>query len=390
MARKKSRTKQKRVKALTEEAQRILLKISKESKERPVALVAGAFGDMEGCAGIIEGDLITPPDGGTFVKFYGCSYLFKGYPLKQIVEGLGLGKSLISAIPREIISKSFLISLALVLLSLFSRKRFIHYCRVYASMLWNHTVGKAGIPHERYNKQAREIRRVTHLLVQMELLRLKKEFDNKGFPLTHYNLHMTSERELCELITCVGEFVALFIEYDNAYRFRLGDVLPLLNKQAVRDNVRKEVGRIIDILISREHPTQGIGWKWRDMKRIIMLFLFISPFLREWTKRFLLELNLDEVALDEHDKYFCLQRRGYRFGGIPLAKRLKEKKRIDKVKGHIKIDIKDVVRPDGKVDYVVSIKPTWQNVKRERRQIKDSGHIPPNITQVPTEFQNLI
>src|SRR3990167_887349 len=91
------------------QVEEILKKWGEEKK--PIQIVSGAYGDMEHCEAIIE-SVITPPEGGTFVKFLGCSYLFKGYPEKSMVEyGLGIGKAMISILPREILGKDIFLKL---------------------------------------------------------------------------------------------------------------------------------------------------------------------------------------------------------------------------------------------------------------------------------------
>ena len=99
-------------------------------KGTQIALIQGVFGDMENCHGMLE-EVVTPPEGGTFMRVWGCTYLYKVYPAIEIVEGLSLAKSMLSLLPREIIGKSYVLRAALVLLFLCSRKWFFYYLNIY-------------------------------------------------------------------------------------------------------------------------------------------------------------------------------------------------------------------------------------------------------------------
>src|SRR3990167_10556159 len=90
----------------------------------PPAIV-GCFGDMENSDGVVE-QVLQPPEGGLFCKLFGNTYLWKGFPEKHIVEGLGIGKAMISLVPRKIIGRSWLMMGSLGILYIFRRKRFYH------------------------------------------------------------------------------------------------------------------------------------------------------------------------------------------------------------------------------------------------------------------------
>lgn len=286
------------------------------------AVVAGAFGDMEDCDAIVE-QFIYPPEGGAFTKFYGCSYLFKGVPLKQVVEGIGFAKSTISEIPREIIAKSLYIKLSLLLFALFSKKRFIHYARVYFKSALSHSIERFHFPDSRRNKLTREMNRALEVAIRREIKRKK-----------------VNDGEFYQLVRDIAKFVWMFIEYDNAYRLRLQDILENIDKGAIAKTPVKEIRRLFALLIERENKYVGIRHKWIQMRRLVIPILCFSKDARELMKQFLLELNTEITKLDEDDWYFSLRRRGYLFRGMSLDDRLKEKERIDKEKGHIILKIR--------------------------------------------------
>ena len=67
--------------------------------------------------------------------------------------------------------------------------------------------------------------------------------------------------------------------------------------------------------------------------------LYLDRNLREFVREYLLELNLDKIKPDEHDLYFTLRRSTYRFRDVSVEERVKEAERIDKEKGHIRLQL---------------------------------------------------
>ncbi|MEK6879206.1 MAG: hypothetical protein AABY22_06330, partial [Nanoarchaeota archaeon] len=170
----------------------------------------------------------------------------------------------------------------------------------------------------------------------------------------HGDIHVVNKkREIWETIICFFDFVFLFLEQDNAYRFRLQDVLPLTNKENVKKNVVKEVSRLLDILIEREHVAHGIGNKWKQLKQVIVPLLWIDKRLQKFTRCFLLALDTKEFTLDEGDRYFCLRRRSHNIEGSTLSDRLKEKEKIDKEKGIVPIQLVSINNDKGEQGYAI-------------------------------------
>lgn len=330
--------------------QAVIDKLKSLQPNTPIAIVNGGFGDMEGCDAVLE-ERVYPPGGGSFMKFLGCSYLFKGFPRREIVESMALAKSMISMLPREILAKSIIFKIGLAILYFFAPKKFWHYIHVYFYTLYLNVVAKSNIPRNYYNKPTEVLRRAVDIAFTKELER-GNYYRNTWF---HGDIQVINKKEWLEAISCLAEFVYLFLENDNAYRFRIQDVFSLINKKNVKRSVVKEVARIFDILIKREDALHGIGRKWKQLKPIVLLFLIIDRRLRRFAKNVLLELDTEEIALDEHDWYFCLKRRTYNFKGISLKKRLEEKKRIDKEKEHIIPEVLWTIGPDGNKVQVIKI-----------------------------------
>jgi hypothetical protein len=299
------------------EAELVKLIEKRVAEKKQIAVVAGAFGDMEECEAVVE-EFIYPTTGGSFTKFYGCSYLFKGVPLREIVEGLSMAKSMISFLPREIFFRGILFRIAILLYALFMTKRFMNYLMKYCYIIHAHSINRVKLPITHYNKFTNELRRSFESAV--------RDKNDDFYKIARY----------------FADFIYLFLEYDNAYRLRIQDMFENLNAENAEKNVRKEVLRLIDILIDREY---GIKDKWIQMRRIFNIFLIISPKFRNLMREFLTTLTKENVVLDEDDWYFCLRRNGYRFRDMPVEARLEEKARIDSEKGHILLRLRPIESP---------------------------------------------
>jgi len=320
-------------KIIPPEDQKIIEELKKSgTTASTIGFVQGAFGDMEDCEALLE-KIVTPPEGGTFMKFYGCSYLFKGFPVTDFVENLSLAKALLSFVPREIIAKSFLFKTSLIFLFLFARKRFLYYANLYFGMIFDRTIVKANMNEIRYNIFAKELRRATDKALRMEF-EPRKPFNQ------YVALEIIEHKKLrlLVLIAKVLEFSYFIFEHDNAYRFRAQDILENLDrKNVVNNGVISEVKRLLQILIDREDEVWGLKSKWITVRKMAILFLYFSPTARRIAKNILLEFDVDKVKLDEADWYFCLRRKTYKFRNISLEDRLEEKAKIDKEKGHINV-----------------------------------------------------
>ncbi len=303
-------------------------------KIKAIEVVNGAYGDVERCDGIVK-ELVTPKEGGAFTRLYGCSFLFKGYPENAIVEGLALGKSLISMIPRKTLAKSYWFQLTLGLLYIFSKKWFWYYVNVVVYSIYLNVVEKIGLKRQYYNKPTNVLRIAADEALTNKVS-IHKQY--RGASFFTAPLNWPTGLEIWSTVACILEFVYLFLEYDNAYRFRLQYALTKLNKKALIENPRKELGRIFDILIENEDPVHGIKKKWQEIKIPIMALLLISKDLRTFVKDFLLALDIEEIALNKDDWYFCLNRRSSKFG-IPLKERRRIKELVDKYYNHGEVEI---------------------------------------------------
>lgn len=326
--------KQERIDALREKIMK-----DKEARGGVVKITAGAFGDLsvKDCTGLVE-DIIRTENGEVFTKFYGCSYLYKGNPTKNITLNMGLGKMMLSTLPREIILSSFLYMSAIALKYLLARKNLYHDLWVYSLLVKNNTT--ATFPKNQFNAPVKELRRAMESAI-------KKQMKREGIVSLDNNF---DERKgtLCDIVSNLAEFSFYFIQNDSAYRFPLQDIFEVLNKENLSRHFYKELGRLFSVLIERIDKKEEYAYnrkKFIYFKWTLFIMMFLFPVAKRIIKDFLMEVEVDKVKLDEADWYFCLQKKWYKYRGVSLEDRIKEKERIDEEKGHIMLEFNRIEEP---------------------------------------------
>ena len=328
--------------------QQLLEKIEVSIKNRKeIVSVVGAFGDVENCEGYIE-DVSYPPDGGIFIKFFGCDFLFKGWPDNKIVEGIGLAKSFVSTFPRMILAKSLALQIFIIFMYIFQRNKLIHFFNCSTAMIHGHITSKIGFDPHRYNRYVKELKRSFDARI-MAWDRIIPSRERESVIGTTYDEKdikgQVEKRKMVKSIAHLGEFLCLFLEHDTAYKIPLQDIIPLLNKEALLKNPRKEIMRLFDICIERatEH---GILGKAKEMKKLLNVLFIISPFSLKFTKEFLYDLDLEKIKPDKYDLYFSYKRRGYSIQGLSLDERLAIKEKLDIEHHHYRMQLMNLQMPN--------------------------------------------
>jgi hypothetical protein len=312
-------------------AEEVKAKFLSDLKEKGrIQTIGGVFGEIRGCDGYVE-EVIKPEEGGTFVKIYGCSFLYKGLPHHAQVHGLELSKSLISEIPREIIGRSYVLLIAFGLLFLFARKRLIHFADHLFDVLIRRAVRWYDLPPKEYNAFAKELTRATTNalqevfgLTELEIHRAQHVYEPDS-RLEHLNASDVKfhPKQLGYLLARVSKFVILVLELDSAYRFRAQDVI---GAGTFMD--------CLDLLASRE-TAHGIAFKWDFLKRVLKLAFWFMPDLERFVNATMANIDQDKVRMDESDWYFCLRWLSYDFGGLNQEERFALRDRIDAENGHV-------------------------------------------------------
>ena len=105
----------------------------------------------------------------------------------------------------------------------------------------------------------------------------------------------------------------MYLEFDNAYRFRFQDLMEDLDKEQGTTDPGREIKRLYELNIERELEPElkEKQTQYRDF----LSFLFSLSGYKELASEFFKRLNIDEIKLSKEDKYWCAPRREYHFGG---------------------------------------------------------------------------
>lgn len=114
-------------------------------------------------------------------------------------------------------------------------------------------------------------------------------------------------RAVKEIYKCLNGFnrnikdaICIILEQDRPYRYRLQDIMALLDKDALQANPRKEVNRIMDTLTTRD-PNRD----WSKISKLIS-FGMLFPMSKRLARTFGKRLDPITIALDTTDLYNCL------------------------------------------------------------------------------------
>lgn len=126
-----------------------------------------------------------------------------------------------------------------------------------------------------------------------------------------------------------------FIELDMAYRYRTQDILSAVDKKLLAKNPRKEILRLMDVLLRRDAADELMTAKWQAIKFVLTIFLLVNRKVLKNIQTVLLGLDLDKVKFSKEDRYWTSQLvyKNYNFEDKPIDERQKYletyKKRIN-------------------------------------------------------------
>lgn len=113
----------------------------------------------------------------------------------------------------------------------------------------------------------------------------------------------------------VNQFAAILssiITLDDAYKYRMQDIASECNSINLQRNPRKELLRLLSIYKQRDHEV--VSKKIMTIRPIISMALLIPKYKKAFIDA-LTHINIEEMGLDEADKYWVCQRKGYKFLG---------------------------------------------------------------------------
>lgn len=235
-----------------------------------------------------------PEEGGTLTYCYGYKYPFKGLPLQKYVEILVSIKRMFMESLRLFRHKAMIPFISLLVI-IPNRKKVLDLIFDFYINIASHSFTNCILEPKKYCDSVREIYRTFEVISQTE--KTKK----------------------------VRDIVCTLIEYDNAYRYRLQDAAQEFDKDRFFINGKKELDRVLDIMILRE-KNEGMKDKWRLFKRYLPFALKIinKDFLN-----FIKEIDLTKLYIDESDRYFMSMKSDYNYEGVSFEERYKLKQKID-------------------------------------------------------------
>jgi len=250
---------------------------------------------------------ITPIGGGVFTPIQNWAYPYKGHPMEVTVEVLAAIKGVIPMGLRfiELSIKH------LNLLALLDIKN-----TYYEKLEYGGKILAARQPHnpKRYGRAVREIYRV--LTIQVDKIN-----SDPNAPLLI--------RKLWCIFYNIRTIICVLCEWDNAYRYRVQDVLTELDMVNLCKHPIKELRRVLSIMVEREN--RGHKKKlWQRAKLALTFFLLVNPKIKNKIVEILSEINKEEIQFEDDD-WYCICMRGfdgkndYNFGGLTTEQILKWK-----------------------------------------------------------------
>lgn len=112
----------------------------------------------------------------------------------------------------------------------------------------------------------------------------------------------------------LGQIIAHVIEYDNAYRYRLEDLMSETSKGRLTKSPIKEIHRLCGLL--QERDVNPIVKKNAKRLAWFLTLLLLSPRIRKSFKKVLTNCTFSKLQLDESDTYWCLIREDYNCMGM--------------------------------------------------------------------------
>jgi len=225
-----------------------------------------------------------PKEGGIFVFYSDDELPSKGFPCSETVENVDEmkkeGKAIAWGIQR-IISGS---KLKTFLLFLIFRKQVWEMARAIVESMWA-LIKRYRSKPIMYCQCVREIYRVFDIAIVRE-----------------------DDQIVRGVIEKIRDIVCMFLEFDDAYRYRFQDVFIELNQEEFNRNPERELIRIMDILISRD--TIVPKNKWEMVKKFISLMM-VQKRIRKIITNMVREINLKEIAMDEIDNHYSQIKGGY-------------------------------------------------------------------------------
>ncbi len=303
-------------------------------------IISGAFGDtVPHCTGVVEVIKQAGPDGEFFTKYIGCEFHFKGFLDKVSLQSIYSAKRLIAGIPQLFSSAWIAVPAAIVgsfiaIMPRAIKKRILLPMGTYLSEGAYMSMHQFVPPKSQYSRPVRAL------------------YD----PATKMIHAIFKDPRVIEIIIRIRDIILMLFQFDIAYRFRYQDIFPLINKEAIATNPRKELMRVFKIYMERE-TSEGIKQKWNSLfsnLNIVLWIVFLNKHRRAAIICFFREVDMMMVSRDRDDWYYVLDRKDFLYGGATHEARLEIARRMDKEAGNKRPTIEIVEGNEERVEFVTA------------------------------------
>ena len=246
-----------------------------------------------------------PEEGGQLAWFKDCPYPAKGHPFPQAIHAANGAKRYLREIMKVLANKNMIGVFAGFIISGKKRRtailtRFLQAYTNAAQMMISPYI----LSEKRYSPCPRELRKIITRFLE-------------GIGIDHDTADGFSE-----------VFITL-IEYDNAYRLRIEDVLSETTKELILQNPVREMKKCVNLILEREpsHDITGNAGKFDSFVKILRVLLWI-PNYRNAFKDALRGADFEKLQLDDGDRYHSMLWSDYNFFGLPVEERIEMYKRF--------------------------------------------------------------
>lgn len=296
------------------------MKIMSRGDGQPI-IISGAFGNTgPHCAGIVETINSVGTGGEVVTKYLGCGYLFKGFLDNTVLQSIYSGKRLLAGLPNLLNNKwiSFPAGIffgCTLILPKSVRKSIYLSIGTYLSEGAYMSMHQYILAESAYSAPIREL----------------------YAPATKLIHELFTDPSVIRIFETLRDILLMTLQFDTAYRFRYQDVFPLINFGDLEINPRKEIMRVAKIYMEREVSYWIYKDRWGFLFRNLNLFLwvvFLNKPRRSAIVSFFAEINFSNIARDESDWYYDLDRTDYAFGGLTHYERTEIAKKLDEKMGN--------------------------------------------------------
>lgn len=235
-----------------------------------------------------------PEKGGILAYFKDCPFPAKGFPFPQAIQACNIAKRFFKRGVDVFMSKYMAMPILGFMFSSKKRKIIENILDAYSDGAY-YVLSPYFLSYEKYSECPKEIRYF--------LINFLKDIGIRQ-----------------EVVEKFSEVFSTLIQYDDAYRLRIEDIMSETTKEKMLKNPSKEIKKLINIFKKREPAIHNVD-KFDKLAKI-MILLFIIP---KYKKAFIKAIKRSEFTnfqLDDSDRYHCMLREDYDFMGYNIKERI--------------------------------------------------------------------